>query len=1203
MELFNKFVWSIIEPDNTNDIWFNGKTFNIYKEGKWKPFTINVEQAEEFFKNVENTFKLYQKKLTPGRGITLEDDVISTTQLFQVVKTLPDKGEYNTIYLVLKNIPEDGDYFYEFIWIDNKWEKLGEFKQNINLENYYTKEDIDSKNYISHTEVDEKLETKVSVEEGKGLSTNDYTDEDKEKLTTIKSKVLNIGNTTQEEVDNWKWLFDQPDCHEYCGRINLAGYNVGFYHNFKKSQNTDAYQIYVTTTDGYLYTGVLTKASIVLNQRIYFTQHYYQPTLKSGVNIATINKHSLLTSENISIYSDWDSDSNSSNYIHNKPFYANWSLEKDLSAFVYDNTWQLIDSFSNAGSTTYIKYTWGNTTKYVAIPYRDSNEYALNYGPPIWVKRDHDGGGIFLRSPSKHDFTIKIATSINKLSDIFLPDTAALKSDLTTKQDTIEDLSTIRENASKGATALQSVPSEYINETELQQSLSTKADINGDYPDMSVGLAEDLGGRPFTNDAEFSFRATADKENSIKDGLANIKTLKGNSVVWNQQNQDPYFQRANEWTSSKITLSISDGVLYGEVTNADSAAFYALHIINIPNHYYAYIIDYKASEGTCYIYAGGKGYSLGKNSGNRETRSIVFEGGATFVQLSMYPNLSAPVGSTFEVYGIRFYDLTQMFGAGNEPTTIEEFYARIPSGVDMNACNAGEVIHMTAEGIKSVGDNAYNDNRDTFVVPTYVGAGIFEFANTKDVFVGVTRDGYIRQNGVTQYTKLDNGYSFSVAQKANGYGLGVFEQALPNAEYYLSWLSEKGRVVAGFYNEKGHVISHTNLPRFTTPNNCKYILLVITSIDGIFDQEIIVSDIMLTLVHSGWKQDTNAGYQPYWEDNLMFDQRIKDEFPDRMKKWDKVYNKDGKGYIVKGTGVVDMGELVWTIGYGDMFANQNAFYVTIYNASNSLNEFISPKYSITAIGSNSSGMYKFTDKTFVAADSTYTDAASFKAAMAGVPLYYELAEPTIIEYDEPFNLDYKVADFGTEQAIGNSPSAPISAEIEYDFGANDTIRTNKLAINELREKIKEVAIEDIDTIREGAAKGMTAIQEHQDISHLATKEELAEINTAISNRVELKYYVRDVSPVTLSSAALNSCYIYTGAAGDVRINNLANPTSSEARYEFRFSGATSLTIPSKVIWANGEEPEIDSTAYYELSIVATQTADGYVYKAVLGKFM
>ena len=708
MELFNKFVWSIIEPDNTNDIWFNGKTFNIYKEGKWKPFTINVEQAEEFFKNVENTFKLYQKKLTPGRGITLEDNVISTTQLFQVVKTLPDKGEYNTIYLVLKNIPEDGDYFYEFIWVDNKWEKLGEFKQNINLEDYYTKEDIDSKNYISHTEVDEKLETKVSVEEGKGLSTNDYTDEDKEKLTTIKSKVLNIGNTTQEEVDNWKWLFDQPDCHEYCGRINLAGYNVGFYHNFKKSQNTDAYQIYVTTTDGYLYTGVLTKASIVLNQRIYFKQYYYQPTLISGVNIASINQKSLLTSDNISIYSDWDANSNSSNYIYNKPFYANWSLEKDLSSFVYDNTWQLIDSSSNIGSTTYIKYTWGNITKYVAIPYEDSNEYALNYGPPVWVKRDHDGFGIFLRSTSKHDFTIKVATSINKLSEIFLPNTAALKSDLITKQDTL---------------------------------------ISG----------------------------------------TNIKTINGESILG----------------EGNITIS------------------------------------------------------------------------------------------------------------GYDDSSIQERIGNVETSLDKKA-------------------------------------SVYEF-------------NYVGETSISQET-----YDAIIAADI------------------VTW--------------NGVVLSKQ-----------------------VSDENIVLS-VVNTL-------DTGT-----------------------------------TGKVVAELSILINSDLSTTMNYTSL-----------------------------------------------------------------------------------------------------SPTIPTkTSDLENDSGF---------------------------------------LTEHQDISHLATKEELAEINTAISNKVELKYYVRDIFPVTLSSAASNSCYIYTGAAGDVRINNLANPTSSEARYEFRFSGATSLTIPSKVIWANGEVPEIDSTAYYELSIVATQTADGYVYKAVLGKFM
>ena len=43
----------------------------------------------------------------------------------------------------------------------------------------------------------------------------------------------------------------------------------------------------------------------------------------------------------------------------------------------------------------------------------------------------------------------------------------ATKEELSTKQDTINDLETIRSGAAKGATALQSVPSEYVTETEL----------------------------------------------------------------------------------------------------------------------------------------------------------------------------------------------------------------------------------------------------------------------------------------------------------------------------------------------------------------------------------------------------------------------------------------------------------------------------------------------------------------------------------------------------------------------------------------------------------------------------------------------------------------------------------------------------------------------------------------------------------------
>ena len=64
-----------------------------------------------------------------------------------------------------------------------------------------------------------------------------------------------------------------------------------------------------------------------------------------------------------------------------------------------------------------------------------------------------------------------------------------------------------------------------------------------------------------------------------------------------------------------------------------------------------------------------------------------------------------------KVYDPMVIDLTKMFGAGNEPTTIEEFYARIPMGVDINAYNEGEVISMAVEGIKSVGRNHYDGER------------------------------------------------------------------------------------------------------------------------------------------------------------------------------------------------------------------------------------------------------------------------------------------------------------------------------------------------------------------------------------------------------------------------------------------------------------------------------------------------------------
>ena len=121
-----------------------------------------------------------------------------------------------------------------------------------------------------------------------------------------------------------------------------------------------------------------------------------------------------------------------------------------------------------------------------------------------------------------------------KTSD--LQNDSGFLTDISGKQDVIPDLDTIRANASKGATALQSVPSEYITETELEdKNYATKkyvtdkiseASMSGGYvhPDthpasMITGLSKvatsgsytDLSNRPtiptktseLTNDSEF----------------------------------------------------------------------------------------------------------------------------------------------------------------------------------------------------------------------------------------------------------------------------------------------------------------------------------------------------------------------------------------------------------------------------------------------------------------------------------------------------------------------------------------------------------------------------------------------------------------------------------------------------------------------------------------------------------------------------
>ena len=119
----------------------------------------------------------------------------------QVVTSLPSTGQSNIIYLVAHS-HGTGDTYDEYVWVASasKFEKIG--NTDIDLSGYVQKTQTvngkalsgnitlyasDISDVYSKTEVDNIASGKVDKVSGKGLSTNDYTTTEKNKLSGIAS--------------------------------------------------------------------------------------------------------------------------------------------------------------------------------------------------------------------------------------------------------------------------------------------------------------------------------------------------------------------------------------------------------------------------------------------------------------------------------------------------------------------------------------------------------------------------------------------------------------------------------------------------------------------------------------------------------------------------------------------------------------------------------------------------------------------------------------------------------------------------------------------------------------------------------------------------------------------------------------------------------------------------------------------------------
>ena len=586
----------------------------------------------------------------------------------------------------------------------------------------------------------------------------------------------------------------------------------------------------------------------------------------------------------------------------------------------------------------------------------------------------------------------------------------------------------------------------------------------------AVALAKDLTGSLEATPEEFTFRTSAGTK-SIRDESAVIRRIKGNTSVWGQI-ADINASFTNSGNRYIITRNDDGSVTIKRDPTITKGYFCAYNMNNAyrhTSHKYMFYADVSVSGvATSTDYCAVSVYNLATMVGNHP--SFRSYGRHTFCCFGA-PDTSTSWQFAFYAYGVaeltihslQCFDLTAIYGAGNEPTTLEEFKKLYPESY-YPYC-APEVRSMRATGIETIGANAFNKD-------SVVGGRLNANGSV------TTNDKYsVAKIEVVPYEK------YTLTNVANAYNSGSTYALYDSNDTFLS--------IGRLTYSSATVVTRTG--DVTMPSNARYMRVVVHN-----DH---LDSCCVNLKHSGTLTAEGAVY--FKEVRMLPD--IATYFPDGMHSIGGVFDEINEESAVKRFGVRAYED-------GD---NDNADVIT---------------------------------------DGTNT--------------VYILEEPIITPIVEPLQLDYKVADFGTEKMLHDLPSSPFRADIVYQFNAADRIRDNARNIERLEEHTKDMAtmdyvIEKIPTTIATATERVTTWPS--------------------DNRLVANVLV-DVSSASQGTAAC-SILGFVGGSSDYSFDDV---------WRIRFAGYSSaLNILPTIYWVNGQAPSFDTWAICDIEF--RRTPVGFIF--------
>lgn len=576
------------------------------------------------------------------------------------------------------------------------------------------------------------------------------------------------------------------------------------------------------------------------------------------------------------------------------------------------------------------------------------------------------------------------------------------------------------------------------------------------YNGLWLALSDDLRGRVNdTHEENFVYQPTA-SDLSVKDGFATIKKLKGNTAAWNQI---CVISAANcsitiNSENSYIATPTETGGTLG--SNAWLCGWVHFNRKVIAEH--KYLIKAKVTRlekrqdvndftpGVLNVMVGSNYKYFNCNIGESVDVNIIIKasaaGDAHITCNDCILQIDKP----------QLFDLTQMFGEGNEPATVEEFEAMFPN--EYYEYNEGELMSFDGKGLKSVGFNQWDEEWE---------AGSLD-ANTGDE---MSWNGWRSKSYIRVIDK--NKYSFTMPESLRESGIFLFEYD-GKKTFLRARMINKTNVVA--YPFVVNLKQGTKYIRISDRTNTTY-----------------NNDICINLVHSGYRNGEYEKYEDYtlsFQDGNTISQltgKLNGEgesvtiFPDGLRSAGEAFDEivydeaTGKHKAIKRIGSVDMGTLSCIYNDGSSSPDKYPYgYFEIYKINNRLKrgKILCVKYpTLKGEVFNKDKMLVSSGAIYII-DSSYTDAASLKQSLQGQILYYELAEPEVYELDYPITTSYEAYDFGTEEVLYNDDkevNIPMKANIEYGFNAVDMIRNNFEKIENLKGDI-EILKERVEALEQ-----------------------------------------------------------------------------------------------------------------------------------------